>query len=264
VDLTHLPLVTIDGETAKDFDDAVYCESEGKGFRLWVGIADVSHYTKHGDGLDLEARARGNSVYFPRRVIPMLPEALSNGLCSLNPEVERLCLTCEMLVGARGDIKDYRFYPAVMRSHARLTYTKVAEILADPGGEEARRQNQLAPHLQNLHSLFHVLVKARERRGAIDFESVETRMEFGRQRLRVGLSATARASGALPDPRGAHTRQVESSARVPARIRIAAGRRRRSARQRLRQAAERDPRSPRLPIAADRAAALLAAGDVQS
>jgi ribonuclease R len=180
-DLTRRPLVTIDGETAKDFDDAVYCEREGKGFRLWVGIADVSHYAKHGDALDLEARARGNSVYFPRRVIPMLPEALSNGLCSLNPEVERLCLTCEMVVGARGDIKDYRFYPAVMRSHARLTYTKVAEILADPGGEEARRQDQLVPHLQNLYALFRVLVKARERRGAIDFESVETRMEFDDQ-----------------------------------------------------------------------------------
>jgi len=181
VDLTGLPLVTIDGETAKDFDDAVYCERDGKGFRLWVAIADVSHYVKHGAALDLEARARGNSVYFPRRVIPMLPEALSNGLCSLNPEVERLCLTCEMVIGARGDIKDYRFYPAVMRSRARLTYTTVAEILADPGSEEARRQGALVPHLQNLHTLFRVLVKARERRGAIDFESVETRMQFDDQ-----------------------------------------------------------------------------------
>ncbi len=181
VDLTRLPLVTIDGETAKDFDDAVYCEREGKGFRLWVGIADVSHYVAHGDALDLEARARGNSVYFPRRVIPMLPEALSNGLCSLNPEVERLCLTCEMVIGGRGDIKDYRFYAAVMRSHARLTYTAVAEILADPGSEQARRQSALVPHLQNLHTLYRVLVKARERRGAIDFESVETRMQFDDQ-----------------------------------------------------------------------------------
>ncbi len=181
VDLTRLPLVTIDGETAKDFDDAVYCEREGKGFRLWVGIADVSHYVKHGDALDLEARARGNSVYFPRRVIPMLPEALSNGLCSLNPEVERLCLTCEMVVGARGEIKDYRFYPAVMRSWARLTYTAVADILANPRGDAARNQNELVPQLQDLSTLFHVLVKARVRRGAIDFESFETRMEFDDQ-----------------------------------------------------------------------------------
>ncbi|HTS51992.1 MAG TPA: ribonuclease R [Burkholderiales bacterium] len=180
-DLTRLPLVTIDSETAKDFDDAVYCEREGKGFRLWVGIADVSHYVMHGDALDHEARARGNSVYFPRRVIPMLPETLSNGLCSLNPEVERLCLACEMVIGARGDIKDYRFYPAVMRSRARLTYTTVAEILAGPDSEQARRQSELAPHLHDLYALFQVLVKARERRGAIDFESLETRMEFDDQ-----------------------------------------------------------------------------------
>jgi ribonuclease R len=181
VDLTRLPLVTIDGETAKDFDDAVYCEREGKGFRLRVGIADVSHYVKHGDALDLEARARGNSVYFPRRVIPMLPEALSNGLCSLNPQVERLCLACEMVVGARGDIKDYRFYPAVMRSRARLTYTAVADILANPQGDSARERSELVPQLQDLSALFHVLVKARVRRGAIDFESLETRMEFDAQ-----------------------------------------------------------------------------------
>ncbi len=181
VDLTRLPLVTIDGETAKDFDDAVYCEREGKGFRLWVGIADVSHYVKHGDALDLEARARGNSVYFPRRVIPMLPEALSNGLCSLNPEVERLCLASEMVVGARGEIKDYRFYPAVMRSRARLTYTAVADILGDPEGATALQRRELVPQLQDLSALFHVLAKARALRGAIDFESLETRMEFDQQ-----------------------------------------------------------------------------------
>jgi ribonuclease R len=191
-DLTRLPLVTIDGETAKDFDDAVYCEREGKGFRLWVGIADVSHYVKHGDALDLEAGARGNSVYFPRRVIPMLPEALSNRLCSLNPEVERLCLACEMAIGARGDIKDYRFYPAVMRSRARLTYTAVAQILADPGSQDARRQGELVPHLQNLYALFQVLVKARERRGAIDFESLETRMDFDDQGKITAISPVQR------------------------------------------------------------------------
>jgi len=192
VDLTHLPLVTIDGETAKDFDDAVYCEPEGKGFRLWVGIADVSQYVKHGDALDLEARARGNSVYFPRRVIPMLPEALSNGLCSLNPEVERLCLACEMLVGARGDIKDYRFYPSTMRSRARLTYTAVADILANPEGETARQRSELVLQLQHLSALFHVLVKARARRGAIDFESLETRMEFDEQGKITAISPVER------------------------------------------------------------------------
>ena len=175
-DLTALRLVTIDGETAKDFDDAVFCVPEGRGYRLWVAIADVSHYVKHGDALDLEARERGNSVYFPRRVIPMLPEALSNELCSLNPHVERLCLTCEMAIGARGDIKGYRFYPAVMVSHARLTYTAVASILQQGGGEAQHRE--LVPHLQDLHRLYHALASARARRGAIDFETVETRMAF--------------------------------------------------------------------------------------
>jgi ribonuclease R len=177
-DLTQLPLVTIDGETAKDFDDAVYVAKEGRGYRLYVAIADVSHYVKHGDALDGEARARGNSVYFPRRVIPMLPEELSNGLCSLNPQVDRLCLACEMSIGPRGDIKDYRFYPAVMHSHARLTYTEVAAILAEPKGEAARARKALVRHLQDLGELFGKLVAARERRGAIDFESMETRMQF--------------------------------------------------------------------------------------
>jgi len=177
-DLTKLALVTIDGETAKDFDDAVYVQKEGRGYRLYVAIADVSAYVNHGDALDQEARSRGNSVYFPRRVIPMLPEELSNGLCSLLPDVDRLCLVCEMAIGPRGDIKDYRFYPAVMHSQARLTYTEVAAILADPKGEAARERAALVPHLQNLDELFRKLLAARERRGAIDFESMETRMEF--------------------------------------------------------------------------------------
>jgi ribonuclease R len=177
-DLSQLPLVTIDGETAKDFDDAVYVEKEGRGYRLYVAIADVSHYVSHGDALDIEARSRGNSVYFPRRVIPMLPEELSNGLCSLNPQVDRLCLACEMAIGPRGDIKGYRFYPAVMHSQARLTYTEVAAIIADPGGEAARARSALVPHLLNINELFRKLAAARERRGAIDFESMETRMEF--------------------------------------------------------------------------------------
>ena len=178
VDLRGLPLVTIDGETARDFDDAVYCERRGRGWRLVVAIADVSHYVAHGDALDREARARGNSVYFPRRVIPMLPEALSNGLCSLNPEVDRLCMACDMTIDARGEVADYRFYPAVMWSHARLTYTAVAAMLAEPAGEVATGQARLLPHLQNLQAVFRALLKSRERRGAIDFDSAETQMIF--------------------------------------------------------------------------------------
>ncbi|THF59252.1 ribonuclease R [Pseudothauera rhizosphaerae] len=177
-DITHLPLVTIDGETARDFDDAVYCERAGRGFRLVVAIADVSHYVDAGGALDKDALERGNSVYFPRRVIPMLPEKLSNGLCSLNPEVERLCMVADMSISMRGEIKAYRFYPAVMYSHARLTYTKVAAALYD--GDEATRAELggLLPHLENLDKLFRVLLKARATRGAIDFETTETRMIF--------------------------------------------------------------------------------------
>jgi ribonuclease R len=175
-DLRVLPLVTIDGETAKDFDDAVHATREGKGFRLWVAIADVSNYVRHGDSLDADARERGTSVYFPRRVIPMLPEKLSNGLCSLNPDVDRLAMVCEMAITPKGAVARYEFYPAVIRSQARLTYTEVWQMLsasrATPGREH------LLPHLQTLHEVFRVLLQARELRGAIDFESVETRMEF--------------------------------------------------------------------------------------
>jgi ribonuclease R len=178
VDLTKLPLVTIDGETAKDFDDAVYCEPAGGGFRLIVAIADVSHYVKHGDVLDREAASRGNSVYFPRRVIPMLPEKLSNGLCSLNPQVLRLAVVCDMRIEADGDLGSYKFYPAVFRSHARLTYTEVAAMLDNGAGEAERRHHALLPHLRNLHKLYKVLVKARTTRGAIDFETIETEMVF--------------------------------------------------------------------------------------
>jgi ribonuclease R len=180
-DVRHLPLVTIDGETARDFDDAVYCEPQGKGFRLVVAIADVSHYVKPSDPLDVEAINRGNSVYFPRRVIPMLPEELSNGLCSLNPKVNRLCMVCDMVISATGQIKKYRFYPSVMFSHARLTYTQVAAMLADPAGTEAQQFTSVLPHIQNLYGLFHVLLRAREKRGAIDFETVETQMIFNDQ-----------------------------------------------------------------------------------
>jgi ribonuclease R len=168
-DLRELQFVTIDGETAKDFDDAVYCRREGKGFRLWVAIADVSHYVRHGDALDADARERGTSVYFPRRVIPMLPEKLSNGLCSLNPNVDRLAMVCEMAITPKGEVARYEFYPAVFRSAARLTYTQVWGWLS--GGKAPE-------HLVVLYEAFKVLLEARSRRGAIDFETVETRMIF--------------------------------------------------------------------------------------
>jgi ribonuclease R len=177
-DIRSLPLVTIDGETARDFDDAVYCAPEKDGYRLVVAIADVSHYVQTGDALDREAILRGNSVYFPRRVIPMLPEELSNGLCSLNPKVDRLCMVCDMHVSSSGEIGKYRFYPSVMFSQARLTYTQVAEMLAEPDGELAKSNAKILPHLQNLYTLFQTLLKARAKRGAIDFETVETQMIF--------------------------------------------------------------------------------------
>ncbi len=181
VDLRDLPLVTIDGETAKDFDDAVYCAPEGRGFRLMVAIADVSHYVRPGDALDQEAYSRGNSVYFPRRVIPMLPEELSNGLCSLNPQVDRLCMVCEMSVGAAGDIRRYRFYPAVMHSQARLTYTEVAQLLQAAPSAVPEARKALLPHLRNLEKVYKAFFKAREKRGAIDFATVETQMQFDAQ-----------------------------------------------------------------------------------
>jgi len=168
-DLRSLEFVTIDGETAKDFDDAVVCRREGNGFRLWVAIADVSHYVRHGDALDMDARERGTSVYFPRRVIPMLPEKLSNGICSLNPKVDRLAMVCEVAISALGELGRYEFYPAVFRSQARLTYTQVwAEL---EGGKPPE-------HLARLYELFHALHASRSKRGAIDFDTVETRMMF--------------------------------------------------------------------------------------
>ncbi|OGA18646.1 MAG: ribonuclease R [Betaproteobacteria bacterium RIFCSPLOWO2_12_FULL_63_13] len=193
VDLRDLPLVTIDGETAKDFDDAVFCEQirtnprpgkagarPGNEFRLVVAIADVSHYVRHGDALDLASRERGNSVYFPRRVIPMLPERLSNGLCSINPNVDRLCMVCDMRVTASGRISGYRFYPAVMRSRARLTYTQVAHALAAGNSVSAvaTELQSLLPQLQMLHAVYERLAQARVRRGAIDFETLETAFVF--------------------------------------------------------------------------------------
>ena len=177
-DLTGLPLVTIDGETARDFDDAVFCERKGKGFRLVVAIADVSHYVTAGGDLDGDAYARGNSVYFPRRVIPMLPEKLSNGLCSLNPQVERLCMVCDMEIAGTGAIRRYRFYPAVMFSHARLTYEEVAAALYEKDTGARARLEPLLPQLEALDALYRQLAKERVKRGAIDFETTETRMIF--------------------------------------------------------------------------------------
>ncbi len=177
-DLRDLPLVTIDGETARDFDDAVYCARQGRGWRLVVAIADVSHYVKPGMALDKEARERGNSVYFPRRVIPMLPEKLSNGICSLNPDVDRLAMVCDMSISAAGKIGKYRFYPAVFRSRARLTYTQVWDWLSGVSAPEDTVHQAVQPDLANLYKLYQVLHKARGLRGAIDFETGETRMVF--------------------------------------------------------------------------------------
>lgn len=181
-DLRRLPLVTIDGEDARDFDDAVFCERAGRGWRLIVAIADVSHYVKPGSALDREAYARGNSVYFPQNVIPMLPEALSNGLCSLKPAVDRLCMACDMTIDAKGKIEAFRFFPAVMHSHARLTYTKVAAILVDNDPQPRREYAELLPHLESLYALYKILHKARGKRGAIDFELPETRIVYNTER----------------------------------------------------------------------------------
>ena len=178
VDLRDIPMVTIDGEDARDFDDAVYCEphkiGRTSGYRLIVAIADVSHYVKPGDALDVDAIERSTSVYFPRRVIPMLPEKLSNGLCSLNPAVDRLTLVCDAIITAKGEIKAYQFYPAVIHSAARLTYTEVAAILTNTKGTEAAKRPALVPHLLHLYEVFHALLQARHERGAIDFETTET------------------------------------------------------------------------------------------
>ncbi len=181
-DLRHLPLVTIDGEDARDFDDAVYCEwKESGGWRLWVAIADVSHYVQPGSALDAEAVQRGNSVYFPEYVVPMLPEQISNGLCSLNPKVDRLCMVAEITISSKGKISGYQFYPAVMHSKARFTYTKVWQILE---GDKSLREEyrELVPHLEELYALYKARAKERQKRGAIEFETVETRIVFNEER----------------------------------------------------------------------------------
>ncbi|SDG56977.1 ribonuclease R [Pseudomonas benzenivorans] len=203
VDLRHLPFVTIDGEDARDFDDAVYCEKSGGnwrlfsgGWKLYVAIADVSHYVKVGSALDAEAQVRGNSVYFPERVIPMLPEELSNGLCSLNPQVDRLAMVCEMSISKTGKLTDYQFYEAVIHSHARLTYNKVSAMLEQPKGGEGKalrgEYKEVLPHLKQLYSLYQVLLAARHERGAIDFETQETRIIFGAGRKIAEIRPTER------------------------------------------------------------------------
>jgi len=181
-DIRNLSLVTIDGEDARDFDDAVYCEPKGRGWRLLVAIADVSHYVLPGTALEAEAINRGNSVYFPGRVIPMLPEILSNGLCSINPQVDRLCMVCEMDISTSGVVKDYRFFEGVMRSAARLTYNEVAAMVVERKAETIQQYKNVFPHLENLYALYGALRTQRDKRGAIDFETTETRIIFGEQR----------------------------------------------------------------------------------
>ena len=178
IDITSMKLVTIDGEDSRDFDDAVYAEPTNNGWKLVVAIADVSHYVTEGSDLDNDAIERGNSVYFPRRVVPMLPEALSNGLCSINPHVERLCMTCEMNIDKEGNLLDYKFYPAVMFSHARLTYTKVSQILEH---NDQALKSEFAPVLDNLNTLYDlykVLKAARTKRGVMDFDRIESQILF--------------------------------------------------------------------------------------
>lgn len=182
IDIRDLPLVTIDGEDARDFDDAVYCEANGQGYRLYVAIADVSHYVRPGSALDQEAHLRGTSVYFPDHVVPMLPEILSNGLCSLNPNVDRLCMVCEMEISAEGKVTGSQFYEALMHSHARLTYNQVGAMLEEPDSPEGIQlcedfAEQL-PHLHQLYVLYQVLKARRAERGAIDFDTVETQILF--------------------------------------------------------------------------------------
>ena len=179
-DLRGLGFVTIDGEDARDFDDAVYCEKRLRGWRLWVAIADVSHYVSPGSALDEEAALRGNSVYFPAQVVPMLPEALSNGLCSLKPQVDRLAMVCEMELSGAGKLTGFRFFEAVIHSHARLTYTQVGQALE--AGSHPEIDKGVIKDLKRLQSLYKVLRKARDERGAIDFETIETRIVFNEQR----------------------------------------------------------------------------------
>ena len=180
VDLRAIPFVTIDGEDARDFDDAVWCDQSGKGFQLRVAIADVAHYVPVGSALNEEASIRGNSVYFPERVVPMFPEVLSNGLCSLKPRVDRLAMVCEMEIDQHGQLQDYRFYEAIIHSHARLTYTDVGDVIES--GDSPNVPAERVADIQRLHGLYRILRVAREQRGALDFETQETRILFDEQR----------------------------------------------------------------------------------
>jgi ribonuclease R len=192
VDLRKLPLVTIDGEDARDFDDAVFAEPTQEGFRLVVAIADVSHYVRPGTALDDEAVKRATSVYFPGFVVPMLPETLSNGICSLNPKVERLCMVCDMIVGHDGEVVRSKFHPAVMRSHARLTYTRVWQALGEKEADARAELADVLPHLEHLYQLYRILAKARQRRGAIDFDSREVKFRLDKAGDVVQLGAEPR------------------------------------------------------------------------
>lgn len=182
VDIRKLPLVTIDGSTTRDFDDAVYCERDGRNYRLLVAIADVAHYVQVGTPLDEEAWNRGTSIYFPKKVIPMLPEVLSNGLCSLNPNVDRLCMVADILISPKGDVIKYSFFEGVMNSAARLTYGEMAQIVVDKDKEVRATQRGRLKYLDNLYKLYRILRKRRVQRGALDFESKETRIIYGEDR----------------------------------------------------------------------------------
>jgi len=193
VDLRSMPLVTIDGEDSRDFDDAVYCEKDKKGnWKLTVAIADVSHYVPVGSALDKEAWNRATSVYFPAEVIPMLPEKISNGLCSLNPAVDRLCMVCEATIDPQGEVVDYQFMSAVMHSAARLTYTKMAAMVVDKDAGLRNEFSSIVDHLDDLYTLYHVLKKARNQRGSIDFETTETQIIFGEDRKIESIKPTER------------------------------------------------------------------------
>ena len=178
IDISKMKLITIDGEDSRDFDDAVYAEPTKNGWKLVVAIADVSHYVKEGSDLDKDAIERGNSVYFPHRVVPMLPEALSNGLCSINPNVLRLCMACEMNIDANGNLLDYQFYPAVMRSHARLNYTKVSQILEHQEPQLTQEYAAVMDNLNTLYDLYKALKVARIKRGVMDFDRIESQILF--------------------------------------------------------------------------------------
>ncbi len=182
VDLRDVPLVTIDGEDARDFDDAVFCSKTSKGWKLLVAIADVSHYVQQGTALDIEAKNRSTSVYFPEQVIPMLPEILSNGLCSINPDEDRLCMVCEMIINEQGQVTRTKFFDAVMRSHARLTYNKVSEMLEHGHAKLKKKYKDVLPHLEEMYALYKAMRGQREVRGAMDFDTQDTQIIFGEDR----------------------------------------------------------------------------------